>query len=59
MGEPPVLQTPLNEERNKKRDREKTTPASKPSGQHGTKRQRLNPLSKEEFVEENKDSQRE
>lgn len=32
VGEPSVLQTPLNEERNKKRDRETTTPASEPSG---------------------------
>jgi len=59
MGEPPVLQTPLNEERNKKRDRETNTPANEPSGHPGKKRQRLNPLSEEEFVEEITDSQRE
>ena len=56
MGEPPVLQNPLNEERNKKRDRENTTPASGPSEQPGTKRQRLNPLSEEELVQETTDS---
>ena len=55
MGEPPILQTPLNEERNKKRDKEVATPASGPSG---AKRQRLNPLSEEEFFEETTDSQR-
>lgn len=59
MGEPPVLQTPLDEERNKKRDRETITPASEPSGQPRTKRQRLNPLLEEEFVEETTESQRE
>jgi len=32
IGEPPVLQTPLNEERNKKRDRETTTPTNGPTG---------------------------
>lgn len=53
-----VLQTPLNEERNKKRDRETTTPASGPTGQPGTKRQRLNPLSEEEIGEETTDGQR-
>jgi len=56
--EPPILQTPLNEERNKKRDRELATPASGPSVQPGAKRQRLNPLSEEEFLEETTDSQR-
>lgn len=59
ITEPPVMKTPLNEERNKKRDREKTTPASEPLGQPETKRQRLNPLSEEEFAKENIDSQRE
>jgi len=50
------LQTPLNEERNKKRDKETATPANGPLGQPGTERQRLNPLSEEEFVEETTDS---
>jgi len=55
----PALQTPLNEERNKKRDRETTTPISGSTEQPGAKRQRLNPLSKEETIEETVDSQRE
>ena len=59
IGEPRILQTTLNEERNKKRDRETTTPTSGPLGQPGTKRQRLNPLSEEELSEETTDSQRE
>lgn len=41
---PPSLQTPLNEERNKKWDMETTTPASGILGQPRTKRQRLNPF---------------
>ena len=56
---PPSLQTPLHEEKNKNRDRETTTPTSEASGQPRTKRQRLNPLSEEEFVEETIYSQRE
>lgn len=59
VEETPSLQTPLNKERNKKRDMETTTPASEPSRQPGTKRQRINPLSEEEFVEETTDSQQE
>lgn len=58
VAETPVLQTPLNEERNKKTDRETTTPTSGPTGQLGAKRQRLNPLSEEEIVKETIDSQR-
>lgn len=51
-----VLQTPLNGERNKKRDRETTAPTSETPGQPRTKRQRLNSLSEEEFAKENIDS---
>lgn len=50
--------SPLNEERNKKRDRETTTPTSGPTGEPGTKRKRLNPLSKEEMIEETTNIQR-
>ena len=57
--ETPVLQTPLNEERGRKRDKETTTPASRPMEQPGTKRQRLNPLSEEEMMKETIDSHRE
>ena len=53
-----ILQTPLNEEKGKKRDAETTTPISGSSEQPGTKRQRLNPLSEVEFVQETTDSQR-
>ena len=59
LAETPVFQNPLNEERNKKRDMETTTPASGIIGQPRTKRQRLNPLSKEKIGEETIDSQRE
>jgi len=54
----PALQTPLNEERNKKRDRKTTTPISGPTEQPGAKRQRLNPLSEEEIIEETRKSRR-
>jgi len=47
----PALQTPLNEERCKKRDREDTTPISGPAEQPWAKRQRLDPLSEEEIFE--------
>lgn len=50
------MQTPLNEERGKKRDRETTTPTSGPMEQPGTKRQRLNPLSEEEMMKETIDN---
>jgi len=48
----PALQTPLNEERGRKRDREEPTPVSGPADQLGAKRQRINPLSEEEIIEE-------
>ena len=44
-----VLQTPINEERGKKRDREEQTPLSTTTSQQGEKRQRLNPFSEEEM----------
>ena len=56
MGEPTILQTPLNEERGKKRDREEATPISEPAEQPGEKRQRLNLLSEEEIFEETTES---
>ena len=43
-----VLQTPTNEERNRKRDREIETPLTTSTNQQGEKRQRLNPFSDEE-----------
>jgi len=46
-----VLQTPLNEERVKKRDRQKETPSGTCTDQQGEKRQRLNPFSEEEMLE--------
>ena len=58
MSTPPVLQTPLNEEKGKKRDREEATPISGPAEQPGAKRQRLNPLSEEEIIEETIESLR-
>jgi len=58
VGEPPILQTPLNEEKNKKRDREVDTPASEPSEQPNAKSHRLDPLSEEEFFKETTDIQR-
>lgn len=54
-----ALQTPINEEINKNRDRETTTPISGPTQDPGAKRQRLNPLSEEEIIEETVDNQRE
>lgn len=58
MGEPLILQTPLNDERNKKRDREVATPTSGPSEQPSIKNKSLNPLLEDEFFEETTDSQR-
>jgi len=52
MGNPPVLQTPLNEEINIKRDREGTTPSSRPVDQTFAKRKGLNPYSKEEYTKD-------
>jgi len=46
-----VLQTPQNEERSKKRDKEEETPYVATTSQ-GEKRQRLNPLSEEEVPQE-------
>ena len=44
-----VLQTPANEERMKKRDRQEETPLTASTDQPGEKRQRLNPFSEEEM----------
>lgn len=44
-----VLQTPINEERGKKRDRQEQTPLSTAASQQGEKRQRLDPFSEEEM----------
>jgi len=43
----PVLQTPLNEERAMKRDRQEETQTRASIDQQGEKRQRLNPYSEE------------
>lgn len=51
VTEIPVLQTPLNEERAKKRDRLEETPPGTSTEQQGEKRQRLNPFSEEEMPE--------
>jgi len=48
----PVLQTPLNEERGKKRDREETTPPSGSTQQPEAKRQRIDPQAEEEHISE-------
>ena len=47
----PPLQTPVNEERGKKRDREEFTPASGSTQQPGGKRQRVDPPFEEEASE--------
>jgi len=52
MEDPPILQTPLNEEKSLKRDREVATPASGPSNQPSAKRHRLNSHLEEEYFEE-------
>jgi len=44
-----VLQTPINEERGRKRDRQEDTPLTTSASQQGEKRQRLNPFSEEEM----------
>lgn len=46
-----VLQTPANEERAKKRDRQEETPPGTSTDQPGEKRRRLNPFSEEEMPE--------
>ena len=56
MAKISIFQTPLNEEKCKKRDAETTTLISGPSEQPGIKINRLNPLSEEEFVQETTDS---
>lgn len=48
----PVMQTPHNEERGKKRDRTDDTPTGTSTDQQGEKRQRLNPYAEEEITEE-------
>lgn len=52
MRNTPILQTPLNEEKNPKRDREDATPSSIPADQTYAKRQRLNPFYEQEYTEE-------
>jgi len=44
-----VLQTPIDEERSRKRDRKEETPLTTSTSQQGEKRQRLNPFSEEEM----------
>lgn len=44
-----MLQTPINEERGRKRDRQEETPLTTSTPQQGEKRQRLNPFSDEEM----------
>lgn len=56
--EVPILQTPQNEEKSKKRDREEGTPTSGSAEPPGEKRQRLNPYSEEEFLGETTGSMR-
>lgn len=46
------METPVNEERGKKRDREETTPASGSTQQPESKRQRVDPQVEEEISEE-------
>jgi len=46
-----VLQTPANEERMRKRDRQEETPLTTSTDQQSEKRQRLNPFSEEEMPE--------
>lgn len=52
------MQTPLNEEKNLRRDREVATHVSGLSDQTSAKRHRLNPCLEEEFFEETKGSLR-
>ena len=44
-----MIQTPINEERSRKRDREQDTPLTTSTTQQGEKRQRLNPFSDEDM----------
>ncbi len=48
----PVFQTPLNEERGRKRDREEPTPPSVSTQQAEAKRQRIDPEAEEEHISE-------
>lgn len=50
--EMPTLQNPLNEEKGRKRDREETTPVTGPTEHPEAKRQRVDPIPKEEVIEE-------
>ena len=52
------MQTPLNEEKGRKRDREEDTPVSGLVEQPETKKQRVDPLPEEEVIEEIINSQR-
>jgi len=52
VPETPVLQTPLNEERGNKRERQEGTPRSGLVEQQGEKRQMLNPYFEEELLQE-------
>ena len=54
----PSLQTPAQEERGTKRDREESTPASGSSQQPQTKRQRADSLEVDDITEEVLDSSR-
>ena len=56
--EVPALKTPLPKERSKKRDREETTLASGSTEQQEAKIQRVDPLPKEDIVEEITESTR-
>lgn len=46
------MQTPLNEEKGRKREREEDTPISGPAEQQEAKRKRVDPLPEEEVIEE-------
>ena len=48
----PIMQTPLNEEKNLKRDREEATPSGKAISKTYIKTQRLNSFFEKEFIEE-------
>lgn len=56
--EAPVLQTPLNEERAKKRDIQEETPTGTTTEKQAKERQRLNPYAEEEFTEKTTKNQR-
>ena len=52
MSTPPKFQTPLNEEKNLKRNREEVTPSGRAISQTYVKRKTLNTFSEQEFTEE-------